>query len=75
LNTGASPISFSGPGKSFSHRATFLRLSRITAVSDGTIIIRDQDKQTQDVNDLSRDVEHANQTLSPIFDKVKVVKK
>jgi len=44
-------------------------------VSDGTIIIRDQDKQTQDVNDLSRDVEHANQTLSPIFDKVKVVKK
>ncbi len=41
------------------------------AVSDGTIIIRDQDKQTQNVNDLSRDVEHANQTLSPIFDKEK----
>lgn len=39
------------------------------------MIIRDRYKQTQDVNDLSRDVEHANQTLSPSFDKVKVVKK
>jgi len=44
-------------------------------VSDGTIIIRDQDKQTQNVNDLSRDVEHANQTLSPIFDKEKEQKR
>src|SRR5471032_689650 len=42
-----------------------------SAVSDGSIIIRDKDKQTQNVNDLSRDVEHANQTLSPIFDKEK----
>ncbi len=42
-----------------------------SAVSEGTLIIRDQDKQTQNVDDLSRDVEHANQTLSPIFDKEK----
>ncbi|WP_347113874.1 hemagglutinin repeat-containing protein [Leclercia sp. S52] len=41
------------------------------AVSDGTLIVRDQDWQVQDVNQLSRDVEHANQTLSPIFDKEK----
>jgi len=41
------------------------------AVSDGSIIIRDKDAQKQDVGDLSRDVEHANQTLSPIFDKEK----
>ena len=41
------------------------------AVSDGTLIVRDQDRQVQDVNQLSRDVEHANQTLSPIFDKEK----
>ena len=41
------------------------------AISGGTIIVRDKDNQTQDVNDLSRDVEHANQTLSPIFDKEK----
>ncbi|TLU65640.1 filamentous hemagglutinin N-terminal domain-containing protein [Enterobacter sp. MF024] len=41
------------------------------AVSDGTLIIRNQDRQVQDVNQLSRDVEHANQTLSPIFDKEK----
>ena len=39
------------------------------AVSDGAIIIRDRDSQQQDVAALSRDAEHANQTLSPIFDK------
>ncbi|ALX95979.1 hypothetical protein AV650_21630 [Serratia fonticola] len=42
-----------------------------SAVSEGTITIRDKDKQAQSVDDLSRDVEHANQTLSPIFDKEK----
>ncbi len=41
------------------------------AVSDGTITIRDTDKQQQNVADLSRDVEHANNALSPIFDKKK----
>ncbi|BCQ36940.1 hypothetical protein ERHA55_48140 [Erwinia rhapontici] len=39
------------------------------AVSEGTIVIRDTANQQQDVEGLSRDVEHANQTLSPIFDK------
>lgn len=42
-----------------------------SAISDGNIIIRDKGQQSQDVADLSRDVEHANQTLSPIFDKEK----
>ena len=41
------------------------------AVSEGAIVIRDRDNQTQDVSGLSRDVKHANQTLSPIFDKEK----
>ncbi|HDL8287054.1 TPA: hypothetical protein PXQ99_003890, partial [Yersinia enterocolitica] len=41
------------------------------AVSDGTITVRDTDKQQQNVDDLSRDVEHANNALSPIFDKEK----
>ncbi|WP_231718397.1 hypothetical protein, partial [Yersinia rohdei] len=41
------------------------------AVSEGTITIRDTDKQQQNVADLSRDVEHANNALSPIFDKEK----
>ncbi|CNJ07590.1 putative adhesin/hemolysin precursor [Yersinia rohdei] len=41
------------------------------AVSDGTITIRDSEKQQQNVDDLSRDVEHANNALSPIFDKEK----
>ncbi|WP_276643595.1 hemagglutinin repeat-containing protein [Siccibacter turicensis] len=41
------------------------------AVSDGTLVIRDQDKQAQDVAQLSRDVEHANGSISQIFDKEK----
>lgn len=41
------------------------------AVSDGTLIVRDRERQSQDIALLSRDVEHANQTLSPIFDKEK----
>lgn len=41
------------------------------AVSEGTITIRDTDKQQQNVADLSRDAEHANNALSPIFDKEK----
>jgi len=41
------------------------------AVSDGTIVVNDSAKQQQNVDGLSRDVEHANQTLSPIFGKEK----
>ncbi|WP_049857504.1 hemagglutinin repeat-containing protein [Trabulsiella odontotermitis] len=41
------------------------------AVSDGTIIIHDKANQKQDVADLSRDTEHANGSISPIFDKEK----
>jgi filamentous hemagglutinin len=39
------------------------------AVSDGTIVIRDKAKQTQDVSALSRDAEGANPGLDKIFDK------
>ncbi|MBK5073804.1 hemagglutinin repeat-containing protein [Budviciaceae bacterium CWB-B4] len=41
------------------------------AISDGTIIIRDRENQQQDIADLSRDVENANGSISPIFDKEK----
>ncbi|MDO2451103.1 hemagglutinin repeat-containing protein [Enterobacter vonholyi] len=41
------------------------------AVADGTIIVRDRDNQKQDVANLSRDTEHANDNISPIFDKEK----
>ncbi|WP_437216590.1 glycohydrolase toxin TNT-related protein [Pectobacterium sp. LFLA-215] len=41
------------------------------AFSPGSLIIRDQANQQQDVSELSRDVEHANQSISPIFDKAK----
>ncbi|MDU4126040.1 hemagglutinin repeat-containing protein [Pantoea sp.] len=41
------------------------------AVSDGTIVIRDTSKQTQDVSALSRDAAGANPGLDKIFDKEK----
>jgi len=41
------------------------------AVADGNITVRDTARQQQDVADLSRDTEHANDTISPIFDKEK----
>ncbi|WP_023639573.1 hemagglutinin repeat-containing protein [Dickeya zeae] len=45
------------------------------AVSDGALIIRNQAGQQQDIATLSRDVEHANNALSPIFDKEKEQKR
>ncbi|WP_407274795.1 hemagglutinin repeat-containing protein [Dickeya ananatis] len=45
------------------------------AVSDGALIIRNQAGQQQDIATLSRDVAHANNALSPIFDKEKEQKR
>lgn len=45
------------------------------AVSEGALIIRDQDKQTQDVANLSRDAENANGSINQIFDKEKEQKR
>jgi len=42
-----------------------------SAVSEGTVVIRDPSKQAQDVADLSRDVANANPGLDVIFDKEK----
>ncbi|WP_145579321.1 hemagglutinin repeat-containing protein [Yersinia massiliensis] len=41
------------------------------AIADGTITIRDTDKQQQNVDDLSRDTDNANGSIGPIFDKEK----
>lgn len=41
------------------------------AVSEGTVDIRDKQNQQQDIATLNRDVEHAHESLSPIFDKEK----
>lgn len=41
------------------------------AVADGTITVRDKAGQKQDAANLSRDTEHANDSISPIFDKEK----
>ncbi|WJV68860.1 hemagglutinin repeat-containing protein [Pectobacteriaceae bacterium CE70] len=49
--------------------------STYSAVSDGTLTVRNQAQQTQDVTMLSHDVEHANNALSPIFDKEKEQKR
>ncbi|GAB2948249.1 hemagglutinin repeat-containing protein [Hafnia psychrotolerans] len=41
-------------------------------VSEGTLIVRDTDKQQQDITQLNRDTEHANAgSISPIFNKEK----
>ncbi|WP_218056403.1 hypothetical protein, partial [Gilliamella sp. Gris1-4] len=42
-----------------------------SAVSEGTIIIRNKDEQKQDINELSRDTEQANNELKHIFNKQK----
>ncbi|WP_371365415.1 hemagglutinin repeat-containing protein [Pseudomonas sp. QL9] len=42
-----------------------------SAISNGTLEIRDKANQQQDVASLSRDVEHANGSINPIFDKEK----
>ncbi len=41
----------------------------------GTLLLRDTAKQVQDITTLSRDVEHANNALSPIFNKEKEQKR
>lgn len=55
-----------GQGASDSDRST-----TFAAISDGSIEIRGNDRQGQDVATLSRDAEHAANGLSPIFDKQK----
>ncbi|HEK0726913.1 TPA: VENN motif pre-toxin domain-containing protein [Proteus mirabilis] len=43
-----------------------------SAISDGSVIVRNEDKQKQDINKLNRDTEHANDgSINPIFDKEK----
>ncbi|WP_377707010.1 hemagglutinin repeat-containing protein [Pseudomonas protegens] len=46
-----------------------------SAISNGTLDIRDPGQQKQDIATLSRDVEHANGSISPIFDKEKEQKR
>ncbi|EGT5738283.1 ShlA/HecA/FhaA protein, partial [Cronobacter dublinensis subsp. dublinensis] len=46
-----------------------------SAVSEGTIVIRDKTGQHQDMALLSRDVANANDTVSPIFNKEKEQKR
>jgi len=46
-----------------------------SAVANGTVIIRDRVNQKQDVSDLSRDTEHANDSISALFDKEKEQKR
>ncbi|ENN8378964.1 hemagglutinin repeat-containing protein, partial [Providencia rettgeri] len=40
-----------------------------SAVAEGDLIVRDTDKQTQNVDDLSRDTDNAHEKLGTIFDK------
>ena len=42
-----------------------------SAISEGTLEIRDPGQQKQDIASLSHDIEHANGSISPIFEKEK----
>ncbi|GAB2932809.1 hypothetical protein GCM10011328_34940 [Hafnia psychrotolerans] len=46
-----------------------------SAVANGTLIVRDAANQQQNVGDLSRDTDHANGSISPVFDKEKEQKR
>ncbi len=46
-----------------------------SAVAEGTIVVRDQANQQQNPAGLSRDTEHANDSISPIFNKEKEQKR
>ncbi|MCB5949721.1 contact-dependent inhibition toxin CdiA [Enterobacter sp. TCD1-1] len=46
-----------------------------SAVADGAIIVRDQANQKLDVSTLSRDTDHANGSIDPIFNKEKEQKR
>ncbi|WP_413742159.1 hemagglutinin repeat-containing protein [Sodalis sp. RH15] len=54
-------------GNSSGHSSNTTR----AAFSPGSLLIRNQAGQRQDIAALSRDAEHAHETLSPIFDKAK----
>ncbi|OIX90648.1 hemagglutinin repeat-containing protein [Pantoea sp. Ae16] len=43
-----------------------------SAVADGTLVVRDKARQTQDVSGLSHDTDNANGHIDKIFDKEKV---
>ncbi|SUX53814.1 Filamentous hemagglutinin [Chromobacterium vaccinii] len=65
MSQGASSVLGGGNSSGHAESTTY------AAVSEGAIKVRDQDKQQQDLKDLSRDAEHAANGLSPIFDKEK----
>ncbi|MDH0340180.1 hemagglutinin repeat-containing protein [Chromobacterium haemolyticum] len=65
MSQGASSVLGGGNSSGHAESTTY------AAVSEGAIKVRDQDKQKQDLKDLSRDAEHAANGLSPIFDKEK----
>ncbi|WP_053014222.1 MULTISPECIES: hemagglutinin repeat-containing protein [Xenorhabdus] len=66
LGTNMASNMLAGTNKSGSESST-----THAAISDGTIVVRDANKQKQDVADLSRDTDNAANGLSPIFDKEK----
>ncbi|MBN3004311.1 hemagglutinin repeat-containing protein [Chromobacterium alkanivorans] len=65
MSQGASSVLGGGNSSGHAESTTY------AAVSEGAIKVRDQDKQQQDLKELSRDAEHAANGLSPIFDKEK----
>ena len=66
----------SGPGMPTAYQNSDSASSTTkSAVEQGQLIIRNQDKQQQNIADLSRDTESANNPLKQIFDKQKELDK
>lgn len=66
------PTSSGLPGTSLASVSDSDSNTTHSAVSPGAIIIRDKDKQTQDVAELSRDTAHAHKALENNFDKASI---
>ncbi|MWP62974.1 hypothetical protein [Gilliamella sp. Pas-s25] len=66
INTNGMPTIPTSRNKSESDGST-----KHSAVSEGAVIIRNKAEQKQDINELSRDAEHANNGLKHIFNQEK----
>ncbi|WP_392551407.1 hemagglutinin repeat-containing protein [Orbus wheelerorum] len=71
ISIGTSGASPTAGMPSIYHNSDSASSTTKSAVEDGTLIVRNQDEQKQNVDDLSRNTENANNPLGQIFDKQK----
>ncbi|WP_392553614.1 VENN motif pre-toxin domain-containing protein [Orbus wheelerorum] len=71
ISIGTSGASPTAGMPSIYHNSDSASSTTKSAVEDGTLIVRNQDEQKQNVDELSRNTENANNPLGQIFDKQK----